>query len=185
MPQTDVFLDQQDLFGLCNSLFHQGAQIVPDLDYPSSQFFAISDIQEFSKVYEAQKPRLFFVISERWQRCPLTMRSVMKMGKEVFYIAQKCCGPTIDIFCPFPYRSNDGSMLPAGFIAYHARFWNESLNCMESPSQFLVESYRRLKFQLTEGAIAIEQTKRRYLVTKRVLLSGIKLANVKSGSTEN
>jgi hypothetical protein len=179
MPQVDVFMSESDLEQIVSSLLAAGCVLVPDEISEQPKAHEIASLQEFRSWRSEQKIRLFFAVSADWTVTPLEWGEVEKHGHRVYFIQQKVGGPTLDIFAPFPFRSESGrESLPHGFIDYHPSFWNSLANRNEKPPDALKATYRRIVKQLRSNADQKQGKNRTYIVAtgaKELLRSGVLL----------
>lgn len=184
MPQADFYLCERDLLDVAALLFGGGGSLVPDLDYKTPDLRTIRDVEDLRRVYRELNPQLFFGISPKWQRAPLTIRGIEKDDRTVFFILQKNGGPSIDIFCPQPFIANGRLAVAHGFIGYHRCYWNPISGQMEPTPEALKDVYHALRSQLAQGGLKISGKNREIIVTKNTQNSGLALIGLKKGAQE-
>jgi hypothetical protein len=144
MPQIDCYLCEADVLEMADVFFAEGATITPDRDYSEREPLVVSTSENLQKFLQRADLSLLFVVSPKWRRSPLQIKSVMKGRREMFYVSQREGGPTLDIFYLGP-RLVDGTVaIPVGFVSYHSRFWNPITHEMESAPRTLIDAYNAM-----------------------------------------
>jgi hypothetical protein len=184
MPQTDFYLCERDLTEVGQSIFDDGGIMIPDIDYPSAELLQISDTKELRRIYDEFPVQLFFILSPKWQRAPLTIREIRKDGRAVFFISQRNGGPSLDLLCPRPLLIDGRPAVAHGFLAYHRSFWNPISEQMEPAPQSLKDTYRGVRSQLLRGGRRITRKRRHIIITQNTQRSALQLIDLKQSPSD-
>jgi hypothetical protein len=141
MPELSLLLNSNDECSLITLLFEKGARLVADLRYDSPEYFPIRDWSKYSKA--RANARLFFVLFDSYEECPLKMELIRGGCFEGKYaIMQRTGGPTIDFLASVQYRKDDCDRISDGMIGYHRTYRNTITTEMEEVPKELVTIYR-------------------------------------------
>lgn len=178
MPQVDIFLSEQDVEEIVGYVFEHGCRIAADINYKDPVPGFVYSVEEFRELRGKQKPTLFFILSDKWQRTSLVLKPLIKNEDRFYYIQQKSGGPTIDLFAPFEYKSESGVYLPHGFLSFHSKYWNQATKENEPAPSELKSFFRELKKDVFTEADLVTGKNRKYMVAcgaKKRLTETVKL----------
>jgi hypothetical protein len=99
VPQTELLLGRAETEEFVRFILEAGAWLVPShLRRP--KVVRILHIAAFQTCLDDME-KLFHIQHEDFNRCPLEVRSARSAeGGEVFYVAQRIGGPTLDLLGP-------------------------------------------------------------------------------------
>jgi len=182
MAQLDIFLDEQDVVELVESLIARSCYFVPDLHYscPSIEEWKIETAEQFLTCRVQKRASLFFALSPEFVRCPLEFLSFEKEGTKRFFINQKSGGPTLDLFLPPRFAENGVPHLSSGFVGYHAKYWNTVTKTMEASPGSLKTLFAEISREMRKRGELKQATRRTYIVgphTLNAARAGLVLTN--------
>ena len=163
MPQADLLFSRAEHEALVQFVFEQEACLVPS-HLPTSTLIEIMDAESY-RTYIDKGERLFHIQRRDFTRAPLEIRRVRSAdGREVFYVAQRSGGPTVDLLGPF--QSEEGSQLRIadGFISHHPTFWNPLTHSNEKAPPAQKAFYNLLLKYIRAHAVRTKAGKRTYWV---------------------
>jgi len=177
MPETGIYLCDADMLEVGKAIFDVGGSLVPNDDYPTAQLMMIATMSELEQALaQREYPLLFFAVTPAWQRAPLEVKSMVKAGRTIHYHVQQNGGPTLDIYYPRPFDTPNGRQLRPGYLAYHAKYWNQLAAMMEPAPTALVEGYGRLRSMLAAGGRRVREGSRSFIVTRNADRLGVSLS---------
>ena len=151
MADMNLFMTDEDerraiAFALQNSCF-----LVPDLDYDSPKYEMITSVVEYDRY--RSRTRHFFLLSDRFFRCPLELRTIQKNGKAVCYISQRRGGPSIQFLGGGLFENSGEKFVRPGDLSYYPSYWNTLESRNEKPSLELIETYKSLQEHIKKTSI--------------------------------
>jgi hypothetical protein len=175
MPELNVFITPEDFLDIAEGCLAAGCRLIPDCHYDSPNYRELRTIEEIRQ--ELPNPWLqgWFVVSQRWERCPLEMGSFERDGNRRYSVMQRNGGPTLDIFHRRPVKKPNGTLLPATLLAYYSTFWNWHTEENERPSEELVACYQLLTRKIKQNSYRVQPMKHIFWISHRAAKSGMRL----------
>ncbi len=99
MAELNLFFNLKEREDFVRYCFNQECIIVPDSDYEDNSYYLIKNMEQYLNYIEECVG--FFIISDKYKRFPLEMRSFEKNDQKKYYIRQRYGGPSIDFYTPF------------------------------------------------------------------------------------
>jgi len=105
VPQTDLLFGRAESEEFVRFILEAGAWLVPS-HLHGSDVVRILDIAAFQACLDDME-KLFHIQHEDFNRCPLEVRSARSAERrDVFYVAQRIGGPTLDLLGPYEFEEN-------------------------------------------------------------------------------
>ena len=137
----------------CNDVFEyildQGGCLIPDELYPNCQPIYIRTKEEFYNFKETQISLKFFLIKDDYVEAPFKWSTIIKEGREVSIIQDRCGGPHI-ILLWFP-------MVNQGTCYYYPYYFNEWVEYRKSrPSELMIQFYTAIFSYVRKKSVIIK-----------------------------
>jgi len=163
VPQTDLLFGRAETEEFVRFIMAMGAWLVPShLNGPD--VIRICDIAEFQACLDSAE-KLFHIQHEDFNRCPLEVRNVRtEDGREVFYVAQRTGGPTLDLLGPYEFQENGKVRIGGGFISHYPSYWNTRTQANEAAPPAQKAFYRQLLTYIRANAVKTKAGMRTYWV---------------------
>jgi hypothetical protein len=175
MPELSTFMTPDDFFEIVSECLAAGCGIVPDRNELVPEYREFRTIEQVRAVAETRLVAGWFIVSPRWERCPLEMSSFEKDGIRQYFVSQRNGGPTIDL-CAWSLVGNPArNFVAGGFVSHYPHFWNWKTNQNEKPAKELVACYRTLCSHIKKNSVRVQPGKHSYFVTRRTVESGLGL----------
>jgi hypothetical protein len=195
MAEFNFIFTYKDHENLINFLLRNGAEIIPNILYPSPNYILIKEAHNLQKLDEELKLISSNIISwSEYKKYPFIFRELEKQFedgiKKVFYINHRNGGPYID-YNYYGQRKKENEsillLLPSS-VHYYPKYW---INELRSEFQVSAELKNRFKFivnyiQSTSTKFSLKNKKRNYWVGKNafeLLSSGTAKVNIELDMT--
>jgi hypothetical protein len=142
MAELSLYLTESDELAIVALAFQLSCILVPDLHYPTPRYDSLKTLENY-KQYRL-RTRLFYLLSEEFQLCPLEMRKVEKGGKIGYYIGNGG-GPRIQFIGGGLFEEAGSKFIRPGSVGYQAKYWNQSNGELERPPAELMDTYKALQ----------------------------------------
>ena len=154
MAQLDFYLSTEDKIDLMSFIFSEGGYIVPDINYEKPTYNLVKDLEGYSPFVEQNI--LFFIVHDSYLREPLSVRSISKDGKELFYIPQRNDGPTIDFYSSGRIEKGGEDFIGSGNISHYSTYFSSSQNINVDVPEQLKQFYKKVSSHIKKNSFAIK-----------------------------
>jgi hypothetical protein len=174
MPEKSIFIDGVDERVVVSFMLDQGARLVAS-HQPRSKYSEISTWESYAAA--RQEERLFFVLFDCYERCPLVTHRIDGGYYEGTYsIEQRVGGPTIDLLISVQYEKEGRKLLSDGSLSYYPTYKDTRTGEMEDPPDLLIMQYKAITKELKKaGKVIRGKSGRPYIIgahTYHALKSG-------------
>jgi len=185
VAELGLYLTENDELPLVTAALQAGCKLIPDLHYPSPRYDSLTALENY-KLFRA-RTRQFFLLSEKYSKCPLEVRRVEKDDKLFYYIGGSG-GPTIAFLGGGLFYEDASKFIRPGFISYSSLYENTTKKTLEKPSPELVKIYEALVKSVKKYATRIKPGKRVYWLgpdARKEIENGAKLVGYEKLSAES
>jgi hypothetical protein len=185
VAELDLYLTENDELPLVAAAFQAGCKLIPDLHYASARYDSLNALEDY-KLFRT-RTRQFFLLSEKYSKCPLEMRLIEKEDKSVYYIGGRG-GPTIAFLGGGLFNEDASKFIRPGFISYSPRYENTAKKTMEKPPAELIETYQALVKSIKKFTARIKPGNRVYWLgpdARKEVENGAKLVGYEKLSAES
>jgi len=178
MRELNLYQTEEDELELVKAALAEGCRMVPDSNYETPTVPTIDTVEAFRLC--RLNERHFFILHERFQRLPITLRQISKDGKLRYYISPSQGGPFLEFMGGDIFVNEETGVkhIRSGFLAYRPEYWDEGLTKKEKAPSGLAETYRQLAKVIRATSTRIKPDKTVYWLgdhAKAQLLNGVKL----------
>lgn len=163
MPEVSIFFDGEDEQRLVTFILSLGARLVPDSRYERDSYEYITDWSAYEAV---RKERMFFILFNCYDECPLQMHLIdggYYAGR--YAIRQRTGGPTIDLLTCVQYIKDGKHWVSGGGYSYFKTYKNTITGEYEQTPETLVKRYKEILKELKRGATTIQgNSGRKYVI---------------------
>jgi hypothetical protein len=142
MAELGLYMTEGDELPIISLALEMGCKVIPDTGYTTPRYESLTNLKDYKR-YRTRE-RGFYFISDRFFRCPIEMRRILKNDKVVYYIGNDG-GPRLQLTGGGLFEDGDCEFIRPGGIGHQARYWNTSDQTMEKPPSELVETYKALQ----------------------------------------
>lgn len=154
MPELNTFLDLADELSLVQFILEEGGRLVGSR-HPSPQYQMIRDMESYMRVRTDE--RLFYVLFDVYDECPLDLRRINGGYYEGKYaIMPRNSGPMIDFLTSVEYQKGGSNWVSGGGISYYPTYWNTMTNSNEKPPAALVAIYKSRVMYVKQSSTVVK-----------------------------
>ena len=162
MAELDVYLSDSEEVDFISHVFSLGLWLVPDRNYQTPEAERLATVSEYLR--SRADVRQFFLLSDGYFNCPLSMGPIEKDGQTVYYVFPRDGGPAIDFLRCGAFEQDGTRWLRPGSLHYYPWYVNTTTQQNEAPPKELVGTYRKLSSWIRANATRIKPGVRAYWV---------------------